>query len=312
MKRFAGLLGAVLLIAAIGAPAVLAADPQPTESGRVLMAFNGDISVPAGEQADVVFVVRGDADIQGTVNVLTVIDGSATVRGATLDTIVVVSGTVALETGTVVEGNVRSIDATVTQAEGVQVGGDIKGLDAELFAFGAFLGPAILLFALGVFLAALVAALFLAALAPRQVRAAERVIAEETLKVFGVGLLAVIVIPVLAIVAMITIVGAPLGFAILFGAMPLLAFAGFLVAATCTGELLLRSDPLPARPYRGALLGVILLQLIGLVPFLGGLVTAVASLLGVGAIVLLGWRTVRRPDAGEVAAPQAAHAPIGA
>ena len=195
MKRLAGLFGAILLVAAFGAPVVLAADEDLPHTGRVLMAFGGDIAVPAGEQADVVFVANGDADIAGTVNTLTVIDGNATLHGATVETIVIVSGTLALEEGTTVLGNVRSIESTVTQAEGVEIAGDIKGVDAELIALGAFLGPAVLLFALGMLLASLVAGLLLAAIGTRQVRAAERVIAAEPLKVFGAGLLGAIVDP---------------------------------------------------------------------------------------------------------------------
>ena len=151
MKRLAGLLGAILVVALFAVPIAMAADETLPHTGRVLMAFGGDISVPVGEQADVVFVVNGDADIAGTVNTLTVIDGNATVHGATVESIVIVSGTLALEEGTTVLGNVRSIESTVTQAEGVAVAGDIKGVDAELIGLGAFLGPALLLFALSLF-----------------------------------------------------------------------------------------------------------------------------------------------------------------
>ena len=119
MKRLAGLFGAILLVAAFAAPVAMAADEALPHTGRVLMAFGGDIAVPAGEQADVVFVANGDADIAGTVNTLTVIEGNATLHGATVETIVIVSGTLALEEGTTVLGNVRSIESTVTQAEGV-------------------------------------------------------------------------------------------------------------------------------------------------------------------------------------------------
>ena len=178
----------------------------------------------------------------------------------------------------------------------------------------AFLGPAVLLFAIGLLLASLVAGLLLVALGTRQLRAAERVIATEPLKAFGTGLFAAIVIPILAIVAIVTIVGAPLGLGILLGALPLLAFVGFLVGGIFLGEELLgtRKEPAAARPYRGALLGIVLLQVIGLVPFVGGLATAVASILGLGAILLLGWRTVRGTGAGQTATPMSAPAPIGA
>ena len=315
MRRILTLLPLIVFVAVIaGAPVALAADQALPHSGRVLMAFGGDIAVPAGEQADVVLVVDGDADIAGTVNTLTVIEGSATVRGATVENLVIVSGTLALEEGTNVLGNVRSIESTVTQAEGVEIAGDIKGLDAELIALGAFLGPAMLLFALGMLIASLVAGLLLAGIGSRQVRAAERVISDEPLPVFVIGLVAAIAIPVLAIVAMVTIIGAPLGLGVLFGAFPVLAFGGFLVAAVFLGEQLLgtRKEPMAARPYRGALLGIVVLQVVGLIPFVGGLVTAVASILGLGAILLLAWRTLRQRGTGQTTAPQGHPAPIGA
>jgi hypothetical protein len=313
MKRFAALFASLVFITAIAAPVALAADETLPPSGRVLMAFGGDITVPAGEQADVVLVANGDAAIHGTVNTLTVIEGTATVHGATVEDVVVISGTLALEDGTEVLGNVRSIESTVTQTEDVVIGGDIKGLDAELIALGAFLGPAMLLFAIGMLLASLVAGLLLAGLGSRQVRAAERVISEEPLQVFVIGLVAAIAIPVLAIVAMITIVGAPLGLGILFGVLPALAFVGFLVAAIFLGEEVLgtRKEPMAERPYRAALLGIVVLQVVGIVPFVGGLVTAVASILGVGAILLLAWRTLRSGTS-RTAAAHGHPAPISA
>jgi hypothetical protein len=314
MKRMAGLFGAILLIAAFSAPVVLAADEELPTTGRVVMAFGGDIAVAAGEQADVVFVANGDADIAGTVNTLTVIDGNATLRAATVEHVFIISGSLALEDGSTVLGDVRSIESTVTQAEGTQIAGEVKGVDAELIAFGAFLGPALLLFAIGLLVASLVAGLLLVAVGTRQVRAAEQVIAAEPLKVFGTGLFAAILIPILAIAAIVTIVGAPLGLGVLLGALPLLAFVGFLVGGIFLGEELLgtRKEPAAARPYRGALLGIFLLQVIGLVPFVGGLATAVASILGLGAILLLGWRTVRGTGTGQTTAPTSAPAPIGA
>lgn len=159
----------------------------------------------------------------------------------------------------------------------------------------AVLVPALILLWIGFALATLVAALLLAGVAARQVRAAETIISREPLPAFLAGLLGVIFVPALAIALMITVVGAPLGFAILFGVWPLLAFAGYLIAAIWTGEWILRQSDNAAtreRPYLAALLGVVVLGLIGLLPVLN-LVTAVASVLGFGAVLILGWRTLR-------------------
>jgi hypothetical protein len=71
------------------------------------------------------------------------------------------------------------------------------------------------------------------------------------------------------------------------------AFIGYIVAAIWLGEWLLgrRSpDAMPAeRPYAAVTLGLIVGFVIGLVPF----VTAILSILGLGAVVLAASRTLR-------------------
>jgi hypothetical protein len=314
MRRLPGLLGAALLVALLGVPAVLAAEPDLPHTGRVVMAFNGDITIPAGEQADAVIVGQGEAVIGGTVNTLVVLDGSATLTGATVESVVVISGTLALEEGTVVLGDVRSIESTVSRADGVTVEGEVKGLDAELFMLGAFLVPALFLFALGMALATILAGLVLVAIGSRQVRAAERLIVNEPAAVVVIGLVTAIVAPLLAVIAIITIVGAPLGLGMLLAVLPALAFLGFLVAGIFIGEQILGSakDPSSSRPYKAAFLGLVVLLAVGLIPGIGPLATAIASVLGLGAILLLAWRTLRGAGTGEAAAPGGAPVAIGA
>src|SRR6478736_4991125 len=76
MRRFLLAFAAVALILGIAAPAVLAASPGFERTDRVLMAFNGDVTVPDGQAADVVFVTNGTATIHGDVQSLFVIDGT--------------------------------------------------------------------------------------------------------------------------------------------------------------------------------------------------------------------------------------------
>ena len=100
-----------------------------------------------------------------------------------------------------------------------------------------------LLFLLGLALVTLVAGLALAALGATQVRAAEALITHEPGETILFGLAGLVVIPLVAVLAMITVIGAPLGLAILFMVWPAAAFAGYLVAGIWIGEWLL---------YRGA------------------------------------------------------------
>src|SRR6476646_8846296 len=87
MRRILGFAGGLLLAWMLLVPAVIAADPNLPHTGRVLLSLGGDIVLPAGEQADVVVVVNGNAVIKGTVTTLVVVDGSAVLSGATAETI---------------------------------------------------------------------------------------------------------------------------------------------------------------------------------------------------------------------------------
>ena len=227
----------------------------------------------------------------------------------------IVSGTLALEEGTTVLGNVRSIESTVTQAEGADVAGDIKGVDAELIALGAFLGPGVLLFAIGLLLASLVAGLLLVGHRhppAARGRTGDRHRTPEGLRDRPVrrdrhpdpghrGHRDHRRRPARA--------RDPARLRCRCSRSSGSSSAGIFLGEELLGT---RKEPAAARPYRGALLGIVLLQVIGLVPFVGGLATAVASILGLGAILLLGWRTVRGTGAGQTATPMSAPAPIGA
>ncbi len=170
----------------------------------------------------------------------------------------------------------------------------MSSLDSDLVAAAAILAPMVALFVLGLALVTLVAGLALAALAARQVRAAESLISHQPGETILFGLAGLVAIPLVAILAMITVIGAPLGLAVMFMVWPAAAFAGYLVAGIWIGEWLLYrgATERPERPYLAAVLGLVILQVISLVPFVG----AIASLFGFGAVLLLAWRTFREPS----------------
>jgi hypothetical protein len=270
----------------------LAADEELPHSGRVMFVAGGDIEVDAGEQADAVIVINGDARVAGTVNSLVVVDGTATVTGGTLEGVAIINGTLNLEAGTTVLGDIGQLNSEVVQAEGIVFDGSVNDLTGEVAAFGVFLGFAALVIWIGVGIATLIAGLLMAGLAARQTRSATTLIRREPGKTFLVGLLAVVVPPILAVLAMATVVGIPAGLGLLFVVWPLVAFIGYVVAAIWLGEWLLgrRDGAVPAeRPYAAATVGLIVAFVIGLVP----LVTAVLSIFGLGAVVLAAWRTLR-------------------
>lgn len=290
------------------APLAAAAENLP-DTGRILISTGGDLTLPAGEQADLVLVTDGTAHIAGTANTVVVIDGAADVTGATVESIVVIRARLAVDASTVVRGDIMTLDATTAVDPAASVGGQIRDLAPDIAGIGLVLGPALLLLYIGFALAAIAAALLLAGLAARQVRAAEGLIRREPLLTLGVGLLGLFVPIALLVVLTATVIGAPLAFGIAFGLWPLAAFIGYLVAGIAIGDWMtgrLSPGVTRERPYLAAVVGLLVLEVAGIVP----LVSAIATLFGYGAVLLLAWRTMRsQPTASSTAVPRPAPAP---
>ncbi len=296
MRRIASIAAALAVAFLILVPAAIAADPSPG-GDQVLVAVNGDVTLPADQTADVVVVVKGTAHIAGIARTVVVVEGTAVVDGARIDNLWAIRSTVELQPGTVVTGDVMTLDATVHKVGDAAVQGAVTEITPAIIAMGAVLAPVAILFWFGLGLATLVAGLFLAGLAGRQVRQTELLISREPVPVLLVGIAGLILVQTVAVLLMISIVGAPLGLGMLFGVWPFVAFLGYLVAGVWVGDwVLARLQPgtVRERPYLASVVGLVLLQVLGLIPIVG-LISAIASLFGFGAVLLAGWRTLRGP-----------------
>jgi hypothetical protein len=303
VKTLFALLGAVVLALGLAGIA-FAADGEPSHTGRVVFVTGGDVRIASDEEADAVIVISGNADIAGTVNTLLVVDGTATVTSATLETVGIVNGRVELSAGATVTGDVLQLGSTVERAEGAEIGGAIKDIAGDVAGFASFMGFAAVAIWIGFGIATILVGLLVAGLAARQARAATSLISHEPGTTFLVGLLAIVVTPIIAGLAMATIIGIPAGFGLLLFIWPTAAFIGYIVAAIWLGEWLLgrREGSVRAeRPYAAATIGLLVAFVIGLIP----IVTAFLSIFGLGAVVLAAWRTLRgTPMTRLVAQPQ--------
>ena len=314
MKRLAGIAAAMLLGTLLFVPVALAAGPSFAHDGRVLISIGGDVTLPAGEHADAVIVINGTATILGEANSVVAFDGAVRLAsGARSEAIFGLRSPVTLGPGSSVTGDVRTLSAAIERDPTATVSGVTGDLTANVAALIIVLAAAFILIAIGMAVATLVAAVALAGLAARQVRSAEMLISREPGTTFLIGLGGVVLTPVIAILAMATVIGMPLGMGILMVVWPLASFVGYLVAAIWVGDWVLYravGDP-DQRPYRSAIVGVVILGLVSIVPLLG-IVTAIATMFGFGAIVVLAWRVFRGQTT--VAAPMArsAPAPMGA
>ena len=297
--------------------------------------------VRPGETERTVVVVGADAVVDGTVlDDLVVVGGDARVTGRVAGDVVMVGGRLALEPGARVGGDVRlNGNSRLAQAPGATIDGEVERPSG--ISFGPVAGW---LLWLGVTLMLALAGLLFAVVGGRQLDEAAALLLRRPGPVVVTTLVLIAAVPILAIVAFLTVIGIPVGIALLVALVPALALAGYLVAATALGDVVLRrlgrsgretpavraarvesgptygreaampgapgtpgapvapgtagepaAAPAAVHPYREVALGVVLFQLILLIPFLGFLLVAIAAHLGAGALAYRTWLVWRRP-----------------
>jgi hypothetical protein len=261
----------------------------------VTLRVNGPITIVAGDSASTVVVVNHDARVDGAVREqLVVVNGTARVTGRVEQNIVVVNGRLELAPTARVERDVLLYRSTLAQSPGSLVAGAVH---REVGA--SFNARAARALWIGLTAAILAGALAVAALAGRQMVEAARLVAAHPSAVTLTTLALWFGLPLLAMLAAATVIGIPLGGAIVLFVIPTLTFAGYLVAATGIGRALLgrltrdEDHRGEVHPYLAIATGVLIMQTVALVPGLGGLAVLLASLAGAGALTfrsVLRWR----------------------
>lgn len=301
-----------MLIAVVIAllPVAALAQGAAGKTDDLLIRVNGPIHVAAGDTARGVAVISDNAVIDGTVKYLVVVNGDATITGTVEQTVTIVNGTVTIKDGARIEKEVLLYRATAVEEPGATVAGGVHN------EWGGFRFGRGLLFDvwLSVTVAMLGAGLVFAAAGGKQLAGAAASFTHEVGPTVAAAAVVWIGVPVLAVVLMATVLGIPLGLGILLFFLPALGFAGYLVAGAAVGSLILkaRAGAEAAHPYLGVTLGLLILQVIVLVPFVGGMIAFVAGAAGAGALVYrawLGWRGTPAPR--PLPTPTAPAAPVG-
>lgn len=123
-------------------------------------------------------------------------------------------------------------------------------------------------------------------------RAVDRVRVAPVRSLF-IGLALLILVPIVAVLLLLTVIGIPVGILTLF-AYPLLLFVGFVMAAFGLGDWLFNNRRRP-RGFGGRLLlllgGLVVLVVVGMIPFVGCIIVLLALLFGLGAL----WSAARAP-----------------
>ncbi|HEX5712025.1 MAG TPA: polymer-forming cytoskeletal protein [Solirubrobacterales bacterium] len=280
MLRRSSLAAALLVLTALVAPAASAAGPVDDHDEDAIVVVSGDVTVSRGEVVGGVFIVSGDARIAGRVDGdVAVLDGDVLLTGTVEGDLFTAAGTARLGPTAEVTGDVQYGDERPVVSLDARVHGDVEEQDwpefGDLFAWiGGFV------FWLAITLSLLVLGALLLLVAPR---AADTLYARSRERVgptIAIGIAIAIVLPVLAFVAAITLLGLPLAIGIVLALGPLGAIA-YVTAAFALGR---RWVGPPRHRMLALLAGLAALRLLALVPVLGAIVGIAAVIFGLGLI----------------------------
>jgi cytoskeletal protein CcmA (bactofilin family) len=255
--------------------------------------ITGGAVVPAGQTAGDVVVVDGTVRIAGhaTGDVVSV-SGPVRVTGRVDGDLIAVSDRAFLGRTARVGGDLRYGDERPTVTRGASVGGKISKEDwadaANGWGWVSALG-----WWLAVSVSTLIVGALLVWLAPGALYSTERAVREHLGASIGWGVAIAICVPLVAILALVTLVGIPFGVAVLLAAIPVLLVA-YVTSAWIVGRRVLRTRS--TSPWAALLAGWGILRVLALIPVLGGLVGLAATVLGLGALTVALWQA-RRPGA---------------
>jgi cytoskeletal protein CcmA (bactofilin family) len=262
------------------------ATPGPTAGGAgdqvVLL---GRVVVPRGESVGEVVVFSGRVTVDGVVRGdVVVLDGQITVSGQVSGSVIALNGSVRLLATAQIGGDVLAHDVVIV-AEGAAVGGLVNehvsfNLSGPLRAVGALLSW------LAVAVSTLVLGLLFALMAPRALDRTAAAAWTAPWASAGWGVLLGAAVPVLAVGMIASVVGVPLGVGLLL-AIVLLTLVGAVVTAHAVGRALVGDARGTATAF---LAGWGIATVIGLIPYVSGVVFGLSVLYGTGATAVAVWR----------------------
>jgi hypothetical protein len=281
-RASAGVVGALVVV--VASP-VLAQPAPPSEEANDLIVLSGDVSVRRGEEVGELVIVHGTASVAGLARGdVIVVDGRISVTGQVSGSVVSINGPVGLGPSAHVGGDVLARGRVRAEA-GAQVEGDIREgasfvLRAPIDALGRFASW------LAIWISVLLLGFLLLLFAPRGADAVANVTRTRPWASLGWGVLVFVALPLGGAIAIVTLVGLPLGLGLLL-ALFLLYSIGVSWSAFALGRFLW---PEPRGRPVALLIGWAIIAAVAAIPFVGGVVWAGGAVFGLGAALLAIWR----------------------
>lgn len=248
-------------------------------NSETIVRFSKDVNIKRGE------VVYGD---------VIVFNGDAIIAGKVQGNVVALGGDVKLKSTARITGQLTVLGGEIEREPGARIEGGIAGKGSiRPFTYNhrwywsptAWLGASLIANFL-FFLGTLALGIVVVALLPDHTEKVALFITREPWQSIGVGFLAfLLVIPSMVALA-ITLIGIPL--IPLFLLFVIVSFIyGYFAACLVIGKRIFEvAKSTSSSPFFEMIVGVIVVGILRFVPFIGGLLGFVVSLLGVGAVLL--------------------------
>ena len=268
-------------------------------AGAFIIIFFASCALAAGQE---IVKLAEDANITAdmVVDDVVVIGGNATISGKVNNGVVVVGGSLELKPGSSVAEHVVVVGGEIIKAPTAEVKGKITQIYMPHFipslpsilkggwiALWATISILVLLGFLGL-------AILLVALIPQHMAAAVDAIRNSFRNMLLLGILWMVLIVPIAVLLAISIIGILLiPLEILLAVLALII--GYIASAIFIGKNILMSlGKASTHPFVDAIVGILILFLIGFVPVVGQVVKALFLLAGFGAVIVTRFGTCRK------------------
>jgi hypothetical protein len=263
--------------------------------GRNLTLVGGNLTVePSARIAGNAVVAGGNIDILSQVKNLSVAGGNVQISSGVLGDVMAGVGSLAIGSGANIQGDLNYwSEHKATIENGASISGKTtlhitkdheRAKEASKKATRTLTGIAIF-FTTVSFFASLFLGLLITAIFPIYSQKATSLIVNKMGTAILVGLAAFILVPVLAISLLITVVGFPAGLILGFFYFTTL-YISKIFASMAIGTYLTNVAKFKTSPFWTFVLGLLLYYAVGFIPVIGFLAQAVATLAGMGAIIL--------------------------
>ena len=162
MNRFIGIASAILLVGVLAActatdprledepltpgPVQTSIDGTPSARGeRVVILSGANVTLPADQSVELLLIYNSTARVEGHASTVMVVNGVANFVGARAKDVIAIQSQVALDDASLVAGDIRGIDSSVSGATAANVSGRVRDFGPDMLFGWPGLGTALLL-----------------------------------------------------------------------------------------------------------------------------------------------------------------------